>query len=207
MENMNSKQKGSSSSSSSSSIATDLFGPKATPSTSVFGSVFGPPPTDHNNTYYRQETTQPCHYSSSIYYGGQDDYSSPGRNTDKHVILKPIDNKHAFKTVIYCWQLTLGATNSVQEEPGRPWFGRKPRARCFEGKLVARVSLLLKRVFSGTNSLPPSNYKVYSSSTSAFPDSQGITHLSLTPQISFKKKVEMVVVFILVNLFFHAYAT
>ncbi|KAI3694471.1 hypothetical protein L1987_77436 [Smallanthus sonchifolius] len=36
--------------------------------------------------FYQQETSQPCHLSSSIYYGGQDVYTSPRitKNTPGH---------------------------------------------------------------------------------------------------------------------------
>ncbi|XP_060215500.1 uncharacterized protein LOC132642264 [Lycium barbarum] len=32
---------------------------------------------DKNSTFYQNETTEPCHLSSSIYYGGQDVYYPP----------------------------------------------------------------------------------------------------------------------------------
>ncbi|WOG92565.1 hypothetical protein DCAR_0311838 [Daucus carota subsp. sativus] len=31
---------------------------------------------DPNNTYYTEQNVQPCHLSSSIYYGGQDNYTT-----------------------------------------------------------------------------------------------------------------------------------
>ncbi|GAA0167591.1 hypothetical protein LIER_40416 [Lithospermum erythrorhizon] len=33
------------------------------------------------NAYYQEEKAHPCHYSSSIYYGGQDVYSRPKSTT------------------------------------------------------------------------------------------------------------------------------
>ncbi|XP_074287286.1 uncharacterized protein LOC141612417 [Silene latifolia] len=87
-------------------------------SSSIFGSVFGPPSTGgrrdgqasnikHNapgfggkgenskNSYYQQETIeQPCNYSNSIYYGGQEVYSPTTRNTaDSHLTFKKDDQQ------------------------------------------------------------------------------------------------------------------
>ncbi|XP_076908123.1 uncharacterized protein LOC143564853 isoform X2 [Bidens hawaiensis] len=44
------------------------------------------PKTD-TSRFYQQETSQPCHLSSSIYYGGQDVYTNPRittKNTPAH---------------------------------------------------------------------------------------------------------------------------
>ncbi|KAL3826050.1 hypothetical protein ACJIZ3_022079 [Penstemon smallii] len=102
---------------SGSSFTSDLFGAKdSSSSSSVFGSIFGPPKagvsqfekkndsanqswspkpgvSDKNaiggegqgqgttskdpSSYYQEQNVQPFHYSSSIYYGGQDVYSRP----------------------------------------------------------------------------------------------------------------------------------
>ncbi|KAG9147893.1 hypothetical protein Leryth_003490 [Lithospermum erythrorhizon] len=35
----------------------------------------------NTNAYYQEEKAHPCHYSSSIYYGGQDVYSRPKNTT------------------------------------------------------------------------------------------------------------------------------
>jgi len=35
------------------------------------------PPNRNMSSYYNEEKVQPCHLSSSIYYGGQDVYSHP----------------------------------------------------------------------------------------------------------------------------------
>ncbi|KNA07815.1 hypothetical protein SOVF_168470 [Spinacia oleracea] len=105
--NSSSKQVGGSSSSSGSSTIADLFGPNPSSSTSsspsLFSSVFGPPSmgkgrdsthhvgnVKHDNgapvskgenskySYYQQQKVdQPCYYTSSIYYGGQDEVYSP----------------------------------------------------------------------------------------------------------------------------------
>ncbi|CAO2825572.1 unnamed protein product [Amaranthus hypochondriacus] len=80
-------------------------------SSSIFGSVFGPssmgrgrdstnanitrqyatPGQESNwesgmNTYYQQQTVdQPCNFSNSIYYGGQEVYSPTTRSNESHV--------------------------------------------------------------------------------------------------------------------------
>ncbi|XP_076899696.1 uncharacterized protein LOC143553632 isoform X3 [Bidens hawaiensis] len=41
------------------------------------------PKTD-TSRFYQQETSQPCHLSSSIYYGGQDVYTNPRITTPAH---------------------------------------------------------------------------------------------------------------------------
>ncbi|KAK4767157.1 hypothetical protein SAY87_023904 [Trapa incisa] len=126
-----------SSSSSSSSLASELFGsratkPAASSSTGIFGSIFDPPskiigkeflcsesekkrefstksrsnasgtsigdgvksgdggskppPDKETSSIYPEQRVQPCHLSSSIYYGGQENYSHPhnsqGSNTN-----------------------------------------------------------------------------------------------------------------------------
>ncbi|GMH04245.1 hypothetical protein Nepgr_006084 [Nepenthes gracilis] len=112
----------SSSYSSSSSIAMELFGPKesssSSSSNSIFGSVFGLPPTgkgrdsatagkpystghvshgslgnsapnsNERSCYYQQETVGPCNLSSSIYYGGQDVYSPSTCTPDSQPTFK-----------------------------------------------------------------------------------------------------------------------
>lgn len=41
------------------------------------------------NSYYEQETIdQPCNFSSSIYYGGQEVYSPTTRPNDSHLAFK-----------------------------------------------------------------------------------------------------------------------
>ncbi|KAH9603104.1 hypothetical protein KSS87_001180 [Heliosperma pusillum] len=118
-----SKKGGSSSSSNASSYMTELFGPNPSShsssgsSSSIFGTVFGPPSTggrrdgqasnikhgapgyggkgeNSKNSYYQQETIeQPCNYSNSIYYGGQEVYSPTTRNTDSHHTFKKDDQQ------------------------------------------------------------------------------------------------------------------
>ncbi|KAI7738152.1 hypothetical protein M8C21_018932 [Ambrosia artemisiifolia] len=43
-------------------------------------------PKADTSPFYQQETSQPCHLSSSIYYGGQDIYTNPSitKNTPGH---------------------------------------------------------------------------------------------------------------------------
>ncbi|KAK2637476.1 hypothetical protein Ddye_032268 [Dipteronia dyeriana] len=104
-----------SSSSSSSSSINQLFGPKDSSSSStsaVLGSIFPPPSTglacesgktgplrkqgesnksdikDIKNSIYKNETTEPCYLSSSIYYGGQENYSPRTKSTDSHHVVK-----------------------------------------------------------------------------------------------------------------------
>ncbi|XP_057523094.1 uncharacterized serine-rich protein C215.13-like [Amaranthus tricolor] len=83
-------------------------------SSSIFGSVFGPSSmgrgrdsTNANitrqyatsgqeshwesgmNSYYQQQTVdQPCNFSNSIYYGGQEVYSPTTRSNEYHVFKK-----------------------------------------------------------------------------------------------------------------------
>ncbi|XP_045805649.1 uncharacterized protein LOC123898680 [Trifolium pratense] len=108
MENKNNKKKvgGAGSSSSSTTNFDHLFGPKD-PSNNIFNSIFPPPSTGgrrdstrhdmgSNNTYgapgkkgesstvsdtnYQiNETVEPSYYSSSIYYGGQENYTNSPR--------------------------------------------------------------------------------------------------------------------------------
>lgn len=97
----NNSSGGSKNSNKNSSFTNDLFGPKDPPSPSsstLFGSVFGPPSSmgkqdfgghyvsgniTHNskggsskdkNNKYDNQTVEPCYLSSSIYYGGQEVY-------------------------------------------------------------------------------------------------------------------------------------
>ncbi|XP_023768485.1 uncharacterized protein LOC111917061 isoform X1 [Lactuca sativa] len=102
--------------SSSSSFTTELFGSKessASSSTGLFHSIFPPPskaqgtekkydfaikqdsldkedkslnPKTDTSPFYEQQRSQPCHLSSSIYYGGQDIYTNPTstKNTSGH---------------------------------------------------------------------------------------------------------------------------
>ncbi|CAN4116013.1 unnamed protein product [Withania somnifera] len=86
-------------SSSSSSFTSDLFGSKdssASSSSAIFGSIFSSPSKEvlllalklparpaqnkQPSSFYQNEKVQPCHLSSSIYYGGQDVYSFPQNN-------------------------------------------------------------------------------------------------------------------------------
>ncbi|AES99480.2 hypothetical protein MtrunA17_Chr5g0436131 [Medicago truncatula] len=116
------------SSSSSSTVKFDqLFGPKdpsSASSSSLFGSIFPPPPTpsvegrgsrtqevgsknlgatgttpsdgiSYNKntcTNYQNETMEPSYYSSSIYYGGQENYSPRNRTTEPHHVFKKDKN-------------------------------------------------------------------------------------------------------------------
>ncbi|PIN10779.1 hypothetical protein CDL12_16626 [Handroanthus impetiginosus] len=100
------KQEGSSySPPSSSSFTADLFGPKDSSKSSsfgLFGSIFGPPiptvpgrdisgichkcsKTKQGNYTINKDTenrkVEPCYFNSSIYYGGQEVYSSTTQNT------------------------------------------------------------------------------------------------------------------------------
>ncbi|CAH1432132.1 unnamed protein product [Lactuca virosa] len=102
--------------SSSSSFTNELFGSKessASSSTGLFHSIFPPPskgqgteknydfaikrdsldkedkslnPKTDPSPFYEQQRSQPCHLSSSIYYGGQDVYTNPTitKNTSGH---------------------------------------------------------------------------------------------------------------------------
>ncbi|OAY46171.1 uncharacterized protein LOC110619534 [Manihot esculenta] len=40
---------------------------------------------------YENETPEPCYFSSSIYYGGQENYSPRTKNSESHHILKKDD--------------------------------------------------------------------------------------------------------------------
>lgn len=106
-------------SSSTSSLTMDLFGPKdssSSPSSGLFGSVFGPQSTglqrnashtgpskkqdlgnqyvngkhgNSGNTAHNQnKSSKPCYFSSSIYYGGQEVYSPNGYTTSQHIFKK-----------------------------------------------------------------------------------------------------------------------
>ncbi|CAL5190059.1 unnamed protein product [Lathyrus oleraceus] len=114
------------SSSSSSTVKFDqLFGPKdssPTSSSSVFGSIFPPPPppyvegrgraqevgsknlgtpgSSNSNknisSNYQNVTGEPSYFSSSIHYGGQENYSSRNRTTESHHVLKKDKNHGDF---------------------------------------------------------------------------------------------------------------
>ncbi|XP_039003389.1 uncharacterized protein LOC120130133 [Hibiscus syriacus] len=90
---------------SSSSLTADHFGSKQSSSKGIFGSIFPPPsmlleswtkqPLQHGmqaplagsatysiankerNSVFQEERMEPCHLSSSIYYGGRDIYGHP----------------------------------------------------------------------------------------------------------------------------------
>ncbi|KAG5053007.1 hypothetical protein JHK87_005205 [Glycine soja] len=107
----NKKQAGGSS---SSTMKFDhLFGPKdssstTSSSTGLFGSIFPPPPSfgfalgtqtnksesssrisnKNTSTNYQNETVEPSYFSSSIYYGGQENYSPRSRTTQPHHVFK-----------------------------------------------------------------------------------------------------------------------
>ncbi|GMP23191.1 hypothetical protein CsSME_00000876 [Camellia sinensis var. sinensis] len=94
--------------SSSSSFTLDLFGPKdpsssSSSSTDIFGSVFGPPSTDFASQYgiakhgtpdnmsqrgKVEASVEPCYFSSSIYYGGQEVYPPTTHTTVSQHIFK-----------------------------------------------------------------------------------------------------------------------
>ncbi|TKY56810.1 Proteasome inhibitor-related protein [Spatholobus suberectus] len=103
-------------SSSTSSPSTGLFGSIFPPPSSVGGREsrmqevgsknFGAPGTQSNkgesssgitnkntSTNYQNETVEPSYFSSSIYYGGQENYSSRSRTTQpQHVFKKDKDD-------------------------------------------------------------------------------------------------------------------
>lgn len=122
---------------SGSSLTSDLFGTKdsSTSSSGIFGSIFSPPSkeslqtrkkndpapglpawtakidvSDKNlNSYYQQEHgVMPFHYSSSIYYGGQDVYSRP---------------QEAPSPVFATFNKDGGEDNSVEASRGNWWQG------------------------------------------------------------------------------------
>ncbi|EEF38179.1 conserved hypothetical protein [Ricinus communis] len=41
-----------------------------------------------SSSFYQNETAEPCYFSSSIYYGGQENYSPRTRNSESHVLKK-----------------------------------------------------------------------------------------------------------------------
>ncbi|KAJ9175796.1 hypothetical protein P3X46_014311 [Hevea brasiliensis] len=43
------------------------------------------------SSIYQNETPEPCYFSSSIYYGGQENYSPRTNNSESHQILKKDD--------------------------------------------------------------------------------------------------------------------
>ncbi|WJX58801.1 hypothetical protein P8452_44217 [Trifolium repens] len=98
--------------------------PSAASSSSFFGSIFPPPPSvegggsrtqevankhlgapgtptsgitnKNTSTNYQNEKVEPIYFSSSIHYGGQENYSSRGRTTESHhVFKKDANNGHA----------------------------------------------------------------------------------------------------------------
>ncbi|XP_039052247.1 uncharacterized protein LOC120193894 isoform X1 [Hibiscus syriacus] len=97
---------------SSSSFAADLFGSKdssASPSKGIFSSIFSPPTSVggrnssgskvleswpkqpmQDQLPNKEERVEPCHFSSSLYYGGRDSYSHPssGRTSTPYPIFK-----------------------------------------------------------------------------------------------------------------------
>lgn len=44
--------------------------------------------TKEKSSIYQSETSEPCYFSSSIYYGGQEVYSPTGQNTNSQHILR-----------------------------------------------------------------------------------------------------------------------
>ncbi|KAL3531760.1 hypothetical protein ACH5RR_005281 [Cinchona calisaya] len=58
----------------------DVIEKKQGPSGQVWNTKAGPSesiPNKEMSSFYQEEKVQPCHLSSSIYYGGQDVYSQP----------------------------------------------------------------------------------------------------------------------------------
>ncbi|XP_058762389.1 uncharacterized protein LOC131640491 [Vicia villosa] len=128
------------SSSSSTKKFDQLFGPKEaspTSSSSVFGSIFPPPPpsyvegrgsraqevgskilgtpgTSNSNkntsSNYQNVTGEPSYFSSSIHYGGQENYSSRNRTTESHHVK---DKNHG----------DLNGSNSNSASRGDWWEG------------------------------------------------------------------------------------
>ncbi|MFS7958020.1 hypothetical protein Hanom_Chr07g00673301 [Helianthus anomalus] len=75
---MDHKKHQSGGSSSSSSFTENLFGPKDTSSASssgLFSTVFDYKTQRSAGPVYQNETAEPSYLSSSIYYGGQEDYA------------------------------------------------------------------------------------------------------------------------------------
>ncbi|KAI9078305.1 hypothetical protein K1719_039681 [Acacia pycnantha] len=106
MENKNNSKNNVGGSSSSSTNFDQLFGPKepsssSSSSSSIFGSMF-PPPLDFvsggkgkssggvsDKNYQNESTMEPSnYYTSSIYYGGQENYFPKCRTTDSHQDVK-----------------------------------------------------------------------------------------------------------------------
>lgn len=62
----------------------------------MFGFVLGTTPSDgisynkNTCTNYQNETMEPSYYSSSIYYGGQENYSPRKRTTEPHHVVSAI---------------------------------------------------------------------------------------------------------------------
>ncbi|XP_061343571.1 uncharacterized protein LOC133289600 isoform X2 [Gastrolobium bilobum] len=91
-------------SSSTSSSTTSIFGSIFSPSSSAVGGrdsrtqdvgnkKFGAPGIHRNkgensSANYQNETVEPIYFSSSIYYGGQENYSPRSRTTEPHHVLK-----------------------------------------------------------------------------------------------------------------------
>ncbi|CAH8344053.1 unnamed protein product [Eruca vesicaria subsp. sativa] len=110
------------------------------------------------NSYHNEETEPPCNLSSSIYYGGQEKYSST-TNTNKDTVSR-CRTYHTHNTYVsnvtklifvscmcstyvllisrfFCFS-SLSLTYAVQER----WRGRRFQKR-IKRKLVGRVALLL----------------------------------------------------------------
>lgn len=67
--------------------ATPTWNAKTGPADNIFQTSPGEnhsAPVRDMGSYYQEEKMQPCHLSSSIYYGGQDVYSRP-QNTQSSV--------------------------------------------------------------------------------------------------------------------------
>ncbi|CAO2817148.1 unnamed protein product [Amaranthus hypochondriacus] len=84
----------SSSSSSSSTIFGSVFGPSSMGGERNSGDQIGNLIKQYasmpgSNSYYQQQTIdQPCNFSNSIYYGGQEVYSPTTRSSESHVFKK-----------------------------------------------------------------------------------------------------------------------
>ncbi|KAJ9160217.1 hypothetical protein P3X46_025638 [Hevea brasiliensis] len=103
------KDSSSSSSSSSSSVFGSIFSPPSTglgrDTSGIIGNQAGngkygnPDNSTQSNKgiskdssyVYQNETVEPCYFSSSIYYGGQENYSPRTKNSESHHTFKKDD--------------------------------------------------------------------------------------------------------------------